>query len=92
MSNFYYNGEIYLPDECITVEVHAEASGWYKAGDSWGYGCEPDDGDFNLDEVEYIRAYDDSEEPVEITEEIKEKVNKKLFNVDFEEHDFEPDF
>lgn len=91
MSNFYYNGEIYLSDESITVEVHAEASGFYTAGDSWGYGCEPDDGDFEIDEVEYIRAYDDSEDPVEITEEIKKKVRRKLYDVEFKQHEFEPD-
>ena len=95
MSNYYYNGtfEIDVDKMYVEVEVHAEASGFYKSGDSFGCGCEPDDGDFKLDEVEYIsaRTYDEegNASDVEITDKIKSLVRKKLHDVEFKEHEFE---
>lgn len=82
MSNLFYRGTIslFLDYGDIDVDVQAEASGFYSAGDSFGYGCEPPDGDFEIDSIEYIKAYDPySNEPVEITEEIKKEVQKKLY-------------
>lgn len=97
MSNYYYDGtvEVVADEIYAEVEVHAEASGWYKSGDSFGYGCEPSDGDFELDEVEYISAitYDEdgNVSDVEITDKIKSLVRTKLSNVEFTEREFEPD-
>lgn len=94
MSNMYYYGTVtlYTDEGDIDVDVRAEATGWYSSGDSWGYGCEPPDGDFTIDEVEYVKAYDDySKDPVEITDEMKKQVMKKLYDVEFKEHEFEPD-
>lgn len=98
MSNMYYNGTIYIDNEdmYVEVEVHAEATGWYTPGDSWGYGCEPPDGDFEIDEVEYISAktYDEDGNcsDVVLTDEIKKMVMDKLCEEDFKVHDFEPDY
>lgn len=98
MSNYYYDGTIEIDndDMYIEVEVHAEASGFWKAGDSFGYGCEPPDGDFEIDEVEYISAttYDEdgNPSPVEITDEIKKIVKDKLYKEEFTEHEVEPDY
>ncbi len=89
MSNLYYNGEVNIDD--IIVEVHAEASGWYRKGDSWGYGCEPPDGEFDIDKVEYINAHHENlDNSVEITEELKDKVVDALCDVRFEESVYEP--
>ena len=75
MSKYYYNGiiEINNKEMYVEVEVHAEASGYWKAGDSFGCGCEPPDEDFDIDEVEYLSARTYDEEgivsDVEITDE-----------------------
>lgn len=55
MSNYYYDGTVIIDkDEMyVEVEVHAEAHGYYIEGDEFGYGCEPPDEDFEIDEVEY---------------------------------------
>ena len=98
MSNYYYDGTVEIDNNgiCIEVEVHAEASGFWKAGDSFGYGCEPPDEDFEIDEVEYLSAIAYDEEgnmsDVEITDEIKKLVKSKLHTVEFEERVFEPDY
>lgn len=98
MSNYYYDGIVEIDNNgiCIEVEVHAEASGYWKAGDSFGYGCEPPDEDFEIDEVEYLSAtaYDEegNTSDVEITDEIKKLVKSKLHTVEFEERVFEPDY
>ena len=51
MDNYYYNGTVIIDtDEMyVEVEVHAEAHGYYIEGDSFGCGCEPPDGDFEID-------------------------------------------
>lgn len=98
MSNYYYDGTIEIDNDemYVEVEVHAEASGFWTTGDNWGYGCEPPDGDFKIDEVEYISAttYDEdgNPSPVEITDEIKKIVNDQLYKEEFSECEFEPDY
>lgn len=96
MSNYYYNGTVIIDNDemYVEVEVHAEAHGYYIEGDSFGYGCEPPDGDFEIDKVEYISATTYDEEgnpsPVEITDEIKKIVMDILSVEDFEVS--EPDY
>lgn len=96
MDNYYYNGTIIIDtDEMyVEVEVRAKAHGYYIEGDSFGCGCEPPDGDFVIDEVEYVSATTYDEEgnasPVEITDEIKKIVMNELSEDDFEVG--EPDF
>lgn len=80
---YHFNGEVYV--EGVTVEVEARAEGFYCEGDSFGYGCEPPDEDFNITDMDIISAYDDSDEPVEITEELRQKVLRKLYNEEFKE-------
>lgn len=80
---YHFNGEIYV--EGVTVEVEARAEGFYCEGDSFGYGCEPPDEDFSITDMDIISAYDDSDEPVEITEELRQKVLRKLYNEEFKE-------
>ena len=98
MSNYYYDGVVEIDNDgiCVEVEVHAEASGFWKAGDSFGCGCEPPDEDFNIDEVEYLSAKTFDEEgngsDVEITDEIKKLVQSELNKVEFEERIVEPDY
>lgn len=98
MSNYYYDGTIEIDNDemYVEVEVHAEASGFWSAGDSFGYGCEPPDGDFEIDEVKYISAttYDEdgNPSPVEITDEIKKIVNDQLYKEEFTEREVEPDY
>lgn len=96
MSNYYYDGTVIIDNDemYVEVEVHAEAQGYYIEGDSFGYGCEPPDGDFEIDKVEYISATTYDEEgnasPVEITDEIKKIVMNLLSEDDFEVS--EPDY
>lgn len=96
MSNYYYDGTVIIDNDemYVEVEVHAEAHGYYIEGDSFGYGCEPPDGDFEIDKVEYISATTYDEEgnasPVEITDEIKKIVMNQLSEDDFEVS--EPDY
>lgn len=98
MSNMYYDGTIYIDNEdmYLEVDVHAEASGFYTPGDSWGYGCEPPDGDFEIDEVEYISVRtcdeDGNYSNVALTDEIKQMVMDQLYKEDFEVHEYEPDY
>jgi len=98
MSNYYYNGILIIDNGkmYVEVEVHAEASGFWKAGDSFGCGCEPPDEDFNIDEVKYLSAKTFDEEgngsDVEITDEIKKLVQSELNKVEFEERIVEPDY
>jgi len=98
MSNYYYNGILIIDNGkmYVEVEVHAEASGFWKAGDSFGCGCEPPDEDFNIDEVEYLSAKTFDEEgngsDVEITDEIKKLVQYYLNKVEFEERRVDPDY
>lgn len=98
MSNMYYDGTVEIDNDgvCIEVDVRAEASGYWKAGDFFGYGCEPPDEDFEIDETEYrsATAYDEegNTSDVEITDEIKNLVMQKLNTVEFEEYVFEPDY
>ena len=90
MSYYYYDGTIVIDNDemYVEVEVHAEAHGYYIEGDSFGCGCEPPDGDFVIDKVEYISATTYDEEgnasSVEITDEIKKIVMHKLYEEDFE--------
>ena len=96
MSNMYYDGNVEIDNDgmCVEVEVHAEASGYWKAGDSFGYGCEPPDGDFEIDEVEYLSATTYDEEgnasEVEITDEIKKLVESELSEVEWGEKEYDP--
>ena len=80
---YHYEGMIIV--DGVYVEVEARAKGYYRAGDAFGYGCEPPDGDFEITDMDIISAYDDSDRPVEITKEFKEKVLSKLYDEDFEE-------
>ncbi len=96
MANYYYNGTVIIDNDemYVEVEVHAEAHGYYIEGDSFGCGCEPPDGDFEIDKVEYISATTYDEEgnasSVEITEEIKKIAMDELSEDDFEVS--EPDY
>ena len=96
MSNYYYNGvvEVEKNNKQIEVEVRAEASGYYTEGDSFGYGCEPPDGDFKIDEIEYLSAITYDEEgkvsDVEITDEIKKLAENALNNVKWNEIEWDP--
>lgn len=98
MSNYYYDGTIEIDNDemYVEVEVYAEASGWWTPGDSFGYGCEPPDGDFQINEVEYksARTYDEEGNilDVEVTDEIKSLVMRKLNEVEFTESTIEPDY
>ena len=98
MSNYYYDGTIEIDNDEMYVEVnvYATAHGYYIEGDSWGYGCEPPDGDFQIDEVEYksARTYDEEGNmlDVEITDEIKNLVMSELYKVEFKEYVIEPDY
>ena len=98
MSNYYYDGTIVIDNDemYVEVEVHAEASGYWKAGDSFGYGCEPPDEDFEIDKIEYqsARTYDEegNVSDVGITDEIKSLVKSELNKVEFTERTFEPDY
>ena len=97
MSKYYYDGTIEIDNAemYVEVKVHAEAHGFWKAGDSFGCGCEPPDEDFEIDEIKYISAKTYDEEgnasDVEITDEIKKIVRSKLNDVQFEEREIEPD-
>ena len=96
MEYYYYDRTIVIDNDemYVEVEVHAEAHGYYIEGDSFGCGCEPPDGDFVIDEVEYISATTYDEEGnvsfVKITDEIKKIVMNKLYEEDFEVSD--PDY
>jgi hypothetical protein len=96
MGNMYYNGivEIENDDTVIEVDVKATATGYYIPGDEFGYGCNPPDEDFEIEDVEYISALSYDEEgnstPIEITDELKKKVNDSLYAVEFEY--IEPDY
>ena len=52
MGNMYYNGivEIENGDTVIEVDVEATASGYYIPGDEFGYGCNPPDEDFEIED------------------------------------------
>ena len=81
---YKYEGTVFV--DGLTVEVCAEAEGFYCSGDSFGYGCEPPDEDFEITEVNIKRAYlDCPEEPSEITEELKADVKCALYDKRFEE-------
>ena len=84
---YHYKGTILV--DHIYVDVEAEAEGFYVEGDSFGYGCEPPDEDFNITEVNIKKAYhddpDDPDDAVEITDELKMKVKHELYSEDFEE-------
>lgn len=92
MSKYNYDGTIEIDNDemYVEVEVHAEAHGFWKAGDSFGCGCEPPDEDFEIDEIEYISAktYDEegNESDVEITDDIKNIIKSKLCKVEFIEN------
>ena len=85
--SYHYNGEVYV--DGVTVEVEAKAEGFYCSGDSFGCGCEPPDGDFEVTEVNIIKAYydypDDPNDRVEVTKELEDKVWKKLYKEEFKE-------
>lgn len=91
MGNMYYNGTVEIEnddDTVIEVEVNATASGYYIPGDEVGYGCNPPDEDFEIEDVEYISAlfYDENgnSTPIEITDEIKKKAFDRLCKKEFE--------
>lgn len=92
MSKYYYDGTIEIDNAemYVEVKVHAVAHGFWKAGDSFGCGCEPPDEDFEIDEIEYISAETYDEEgnvsDVEITDDIKNIVKSKLCKVEFIEY------
>jgi hypothetical protein len=92
MSKYYYDGTIEIDNAemYVEVKVHAEAHGFWKAGDSFGCGCEPPDEDFEIDEIKYISAKTYDEEgnasDVEITDEIKNIIKSKLCKVEFIEY------
>ena len=71
------NRELTIDGIAIEAKVHIQ--GWYSSGDSWGYGCEPPDGEDEITEVEVECAYnEETGEDVEITEELKQKVMKEV--------------
>ena len=84
---YHYEGTLLVGT--VYVEVEAKAEGFYTEGDSFGYGCEPPDGDFNITEMDIKKAYhddpDDPSDAVEITDELKRKTKRKLYNEEFKE-------
>lgn len=96
MSNYYYDGVVVIDNDktYVEVEVRAEASGYWKEGDSFGYGCEPPDEDFEIDEIEYLSAtaYDEegNASKVEITDEIKKLVKSELRDIKWDEIEYDP--
>jgi len=84
---YHYEGTLLVSG--VYVEVEAKAEGFYVEGDAFGYGCEPPDGDFKITEVNIIKAYhDDPDDPgdaVEITDELRKKTKRKLYDEDFKE-------
>ena len=63
----------------IHIEADIHVVGWYSDGDSFGYGCEPPDGDSRIEDIEIETAYnEETGEAIEITEELKQKVIKEL--------------
>ena len=63
----------------IYIEVTAHVVGWYSGGDSWGYGCEPPDGEEKVDDVDIeLACVEETGKDVEITESLKEKVIAEL--------------
>lgn len=83
---YTYKGEVTLRKENITADVEAHARGFYFAGSSFGYGTEPPDGDFEITSVTVNRAWNtDTEEEVEVTKELKTKIESALYDEEFEE-------
>lgn len=59
----------------IYIEANVHYEGWCSSGDSWGYGCEPPDGESEVTEVEVECAYiEETGEDVEVTDELIEKI------------------
>ena len=64
----------------IVAEVEAHFEGWYTEGDSWGYGCEPPDGDEEITEMTINYAHnEETGEDVTITDELKNKIEAELW-------------
>ena len=96
MSNYYYDGTIEIDNDemYVEVKVYATAHGYYIEGDRWGYGCEPPDGDFEIENIECLSATTYDEEgnasEVEITDEIKKLVESELRDVEWDEREYDP--
>ena len=92
MSNQHYNNddlELTINDVCYTVDVHATGNSWYQKATRW----EPEDGGFELDDVDAV-WYDEDGNIVEETPEMQGALDDYLRNkVEWEDDDPpEPDY
>ena len=63
----------------IVCDVVVSVEGWSTPGDSFGYGCEPPDGEEHITDIEFNYAYnEETDEDVTVTESLKKKVKKEL--------------
>ena len=64
----------------IVVDCNAHFEGWYSEGSSFGYGCEPPDGDEEITELIINYAYnEETGENVVVTDELKKKIESELW-------------
>lgn len=67
----------------IIYDVSCHYEGWYSSGSSFGYGCEPPDGEEEITEVEIESArYEETDEEIELTDEVKnsEELKQKIIS------------
>lgn len=77
---YFYSGTVRIGN--VDVFVSATAEGYYKRGDYAGEGIEPPDYDFNITDIDYQGAVKagTTDEFVEITPELRDKVEYALYN------------
>ena len=64
----------------IVCEVDVSVEGWSTPGDSFGYGCEPADGEEHITDITFNYAYnEETGENVTITDDLKKKIEAELW-------------